>query len=178
MSEDPIRGSVRGAYAYVDNQPTLLLDPSGKLAELYCDIIPSDRGKTKFEKAVLLVVGPTHCYLRIACAGYDSFYELYGPPKWNPKYGIPAINPFNQDRINHSTKHPIIPPTGMKCCEFEERLRTAFMEYEGEIPEYNPLGPNSNTFVQTIIQKAGGSGQFPFNAYGAEYHPDLTPRTP
>jgi hypothetical protein len=58
-------------------------------------------------------------------------------------------------------------PSGMKCCEFEERVRQAFSDYEGEVPPYNALGPNSNTFIETVIKMAGGTGDFPTNAYGA-----------
>jgi hypothetical protein len=52
----------------------------------------------------------------------------------------------------------------MKCCEFEHRLDRAFDHQAASLSEYNRLGPNSNTFTNNIIQEAGGSADFPFNA--------------
>ena len=63
----------------------------------------------------------------------------------------------------------LTPPTGMRCCEFEDRLVQAFNHQASDLPGYSASGPNSNTFVNNIIQEAGGTGDFPFNAYGWNY---------
>lgn len=120
----------------------------------------------------LFLANPTHCYLRVACHGKDVYLELYGPPV-NPdgglgKYGIPHNDsPYNPDRAKNSGKYPLHPPSGMGCCEFEDRLMNAFEQQAANLPVYNPLGPNSNTFLSNIITSAGGTADFPPNAFGA-----------
>jgi hypothetical protein len=58
-------------------------------------------------------------------------------------------------------------PSGYKCCQLEVNLLNAFQKESGNIPLYNGYpGPNSNTFVFTIVSEAGGSVQFPNTAYG------------
>ena len=73
LSEDPI-GFHGGEdfYLYAANKPTLLIDPSGLLAELYCEDVASAQNRTDG--------GPTkHCFIRIKCIGVDVTLELYGP---------------------------------------------------------------------------------------------------
>lgn len=41
-----------------------------------------------------------------------------------------------------------------------------FQQQATNLPTYNPLGPNSNTFAYDIITRAGGTAEFPANAYG------------
>lgn len=68
-SEDPARFA-GGAdfYACAINNPVNYIDPTGLLAELYCNKIPSSRGGAK-NYIFLLIAQPTHCYLRVACHG-------------------------------------------------------------------------------------------------------------
>lgn len=66
-------------------------------------------------------------------------------------------------------EHTLTPPPGMGCCEFENRLDRAFDDQASHLPEYSASGPNSNTFANNIIWEAGGRGDFPWNAYGANY---------
>jgi uncharacterized protein RhaS with RHS repeats len=167
LSEDAYReGLDRSLYDYVGNNPGIFVDPSGLVARLYCDIIPTGRGRTLGQQVGLAIAHPTHCYLYISCHGSGHYLELYGPPV-NGKYGIPHNDqPLNLDRIDHSVERTLIPPPGMGCCEFEDRLEKAFEDQASHLPEYNPLGPNSNTFVNNIIREAGGVGDLPFNAYG------------
>lgn len=167
ISEDPTRFSGGGNfYSYTMNQPLNFVDPTGLLAELYCDKIGSSRGGSK-NSIFLFLAQPTHCYIRVACHGKDVYLELYGPPKGG-YFGIPHNDsPFNQDRANHSTKHPLNPPPGMKCCEFEDRLMQAYQYQSTHLDFYEGTGPNSNTFASDIIHRAGGTAEFPPNAYGA-----------
>jgi RHS repeat-associated protein len=171
-NEDPSKFS-GGAnfYAYAINNPVNFFDPTGLLAELYCDPIPSSRGGAK-NSIILLIAAPTHCYIRVACHGKDVYLELYGPPL-NPdgslgKYGHPHNDsPYNSERAGSAAWHvPIHPPGGMGCCQFEDRLMDAFNQQAANLPLYNPLGPNSNTFAYNIITTAGGTAEFPANAYG------------
>ena len=101
--------------------------------------------------------------------------ELYGPPV-NGRYGLPHNDQLlNLDRAGTSTEHTLTPPPGMKCCEFENKLDNAFNDQAANLPEYNKYGPNSNTFVNNIIQEAGGTGDFPFNVYGWSWAPPSHP---
>jgi len=166
LSEDPLRSDARASqYIYARNQPTNLVDPSGLLAELRCERIPSSRGGLK-GSVPILAFGALHCYLRVACNGKDETLELYGPIPGG-KYGVPAANPFNPGRNFSPPVYPVDPPTGLKCCEFEKRLRDAFDQLKSQLPEYHAYpGPNSNTFVQDVITQAGGSANFPWNGFG------------
>ena len=167
LSEDLIRFSGgENFYTYVSNSPVSFLDPSGLLAEMYCERIPSSRGGSFLGDAILFVSQAMHCYIHVKCAGIDETLELYGPQNQSDKTGHPHINPFNPNRGGR--KFPISPPTGANCngCQFEQRLIDAYQRNSGMVPTYNPQGPNSNTFAHQIIIDAGGTADFPIGAYG------------
>jgi hypothetical protein len=48
-------------------------------------------------------------------------------------------------------------------------LVRAFNDQASHLPEYGGSGPNSNTFVNNIIREAGGTADFPWNAYGSGF---------
>ena len=140
----------------------ILVDPTGLVARLYCEKIPSTRGGSFFNDLILAVVGPYHCYLYVSCHGSGHYLELYGPGPGDPKHGRPHDDqPFNPDRAKKSTECPINAPPGMKNCEFEDRLIQSFGNQAANVPEYNKFGPNSNTFVHNVITGAGGSVTVP-----------------
>jgi RHS repeat-associated protein len=170
LSEDWDReGLNKSLYSYVGNNPGIFVDPSGLVARLYCEIIPIGRGRTLGQQIGLAISHPAHCYLYVSCHGSGHYLELYGPPV-NGSHGIPHNDqPFNLERANNSTQQTLTPPPGMGCCEFENRLDRAFDDQAANLPEYNASGPNSNTFVNNIIWEAGGTGNFPWNAYGSNY---------
>ena len=161
ISEDPI-GFHGGEdfYLYAANEPTLLVDPSGLLAELYCEDIAGAQNRTDG--------GPTkHCFIRIKCFGVDVTLELYGPVNNQAKKGRPEINDFNRNR--KAQKYPLnYPHSSLGCCgPFEDNVFKAFEHSAANLPDYNGLGPNSNTFVNGIINMAGGSASFPPGAVGS-----------
>ena len=103
-----------------------------------------------------------HCYLRVACNRKDETFEITSP--FTNKKATPHVNTFNPKRGGR--RFPIHPPPGLKCCEFEDRLRDAFKREVGRLPIYHAWeGPNSNTFVNQMIMDAGGYGEFPIGAY-------------
>jgi RHS repeat-associated protein len=163
ISEDPIhRFSEKSAYPYVSNNPLVLVDPTGLVATLYCEKIPSTRGGSFFNNLILAIVGPYHCYLYVSCHGSGHYLELYGPGPDDPQHGRPhSDQPFSPERAKNSIEYPLNSPGGMKCCEFEDRLVQSFNQQAGNIPEYNGLGPNSNTFIYNVISGAGGSVPVP-----------------
>jgi hypothetical protein len=100
----------------------------------------------------LLISRARHCFIHVKCiGGYDVTIELYGPQE-DPKHGSPHMNPFNPNR--GGTHFPITSPSGYKCCQLEVNLLNAFQKESGNLPIYNGYpGPNSNTFVFTIISE-------------------------
>ncbi|MGB6544366.1 MAG: RHS repeat-associated core domain-containing protein, partial [Candidatus Acidiferrales bacterium] len=170
LSEDPIRFSGGdGFYTYASNSPVSFLDPSGLLAELYCERISPMRGGSFLGDAMLFVSQAMHCYIHVKCAGIDETLELYGPSGPGDRTGHPHVNPFNPNRsgwLYSRREFNIYPPPGLNCCGFEQRLVDAYNRNSGMVPGYNPLGPNSNTFAHQIIIDAGGTADFPIGAYG------------
>jgi RHS repeat-associated protein len=174
MSEDPIRFDGDGAnfYGYVSNSPLNFVDPSGMLAELICEPIPSTRGGWK-NTIPMALSRAHHCFIHVKCKDYDVTIELYGPQS-DPKHGEPHKNPFNPNR--RGIRRPITSPWGCdgkgnsKNCQLEDNLLRFFQQESGNVPIYNGFpGPNSNTFVRKIIDEAGGSVEFPNTAYGSDY---------
>jgi len=165
ISEDPARLSGDGPnfYAYAQNRPTLLVDPGGLLAEIYCERLGSG-GSTWWQHILLFSIQAMHCYLRVVCNGKDETFEITGPFVNNK--ATPHNDPFSPKRGGR--KFPVHPPSGLKCCEFENRLRDAFNREVGRLPIYNAWGPNSNTFVNQMITDAGGYGEFPIGAYSVD----------
>jgi RHS repeat-associated protein len=165
ISEDPARlsGDSPNFYAYAQNRPTLLVDPGGLLAEIYCERLGSG-GSTWWQHILLFSIQAMHCYLRVVCNGKDETFEITGPFVNNK--ATPHNDPFNPKRGGR--KFPVHPPSGLKCCEFENRLRDAFNREVGRLPIYNAWGPNSNTFVNQMITDAGGYGDFPIGAYSVD----------
>lgn len=165
LSEDPagLRGDGPNLYAYTLNRPTVLVDPTGLLAEIYCERIPS-AGATWWQNIGLTLGQAMHCRLRVVCNGQDQTFEI-GHPFVNNK-ATPHATTTNPNRPGRKFK--VYPPPGLKCCEFEKRLVDAFNREAGNLPNYNAWGPNSNTFVNQLITDAGGYGDFPIGAIGAD----------
>ncbi|HKV61537.1 MAG TPA: hypothetical protein VJO16_06470 [Candidatus Acidoferrum sp.] len=169
LREDPIHQfSDKSAYTYVSNNPLVLVDPTGLIARLYCERIPTTRGGSFFNNLILAIVRPYHCYLYVSCHGHGHYYELYGPGPGDPKHGRPHDDqPFNPDRAKNSTECPLNPPAGAKGCEFEDQLVQSFGNQAANLPEYEPTGPNSNTFIFNVIIGAGGTVPVPPSTFKA-----------
>jgi RHS repeat-associated protein len=173
LSEDPLQfAGDSNFYTYVGNSPLNLMDPSGKLAELYCETIPiftggPVRAGEKFALDLALGFRAKHCFLRISCKDKDRFFEIGGtdPEYRGGKYGTPSITPFNSGRTGDAEKVPIHEPSGTHCCEFEKKLEDAFYDQVRQFPPYSAFGPNSNTFVINVINEAGGTATLPFQAW-------------
>jgi RHS repeat-associated protein len=168
LNEDPLGfGGGPNFYTYVENDPNNFIDPSGKLAELYCETIEVLTGGIlrASEKLALAALGirPKHCFLRIACHGKDQFFELYGTdPEYRAgKFGRPSITPFNPDRAGSGQKIPLQGSSGSPCCQFEQQLQDSFSRQVLQLPPYRATGPNSNTFILGVINGAGGSANLP-----------------
>jgi RHS repeat-associated protein len=58
-------------------------------------------------------------------------------------------------------------------CKFIDCLRKTMKEFNDENSNYNPLGPNCNTFASKLIERCGGKASFPISAIGAIYMPDV-----
>jgi RHS repeat-associated protein len=174
ISEDPI-GFSGGAdfYAYVANDPVNWIDPLGLFAEVICEPIPAMRGGWKYA-IPLFLSRAHHCFIHAKCDDYDVTIELYGPSAQDPRHGSPHRNPYNPNRGD--IRVPIQVPPGNPCCTFENNLLKNFQKESANIPIYSGYpGPNSNTFVYTIVTESGGSVKMPPTAYGWDYRPPAPP---
>ena len=97
ISEDParLRGDGANFYAYAQNRPTVLVDPGGLLAEIYCERLGSG-GSTWWQHILLFSIQAMHCYLRVACNGKDETFEITSPFVNNK--ATPHRDPFNPKR--------------------------------------------------------------------------------
>ena len=127
LGEDKFHKDAESLYSYVGNNPLILVDPSGLVARLYCEKIQISRGGTLYEKLGLLITNEYHCHLYVSCHGGGHYLELYGPGPGDPKHGRPHNDqPLNLERAGRSAigngfEYPLTPPSGMNCCEFEDR---------------------------------------------------------
>lgn len=80
MGEDPAKwsGDNLNFYAYAQNRPTLMVDPLGLLAEIYCERLGSG-GSTWWQHILLFSVQAMHCYLRVKTECKDEEFEITGP---------------------------------------------------------------------------------------------------
>ena len=174
LSGDPLGfGGGTNFYQYAMNQPTDFIDPYGLLAELYCDKVRIMRGGWK-AAPLMLAFRPTHCFIRVKCKSYDRIIQLAGPPQLPDgsfgKYGLPMDSQYSPEAVADANKYPIHPPANMGCCEFEDLLLDKFQRAIETLPHYSGYpGPNSNTFANQIITSAGGTADFPSNAYGSNF---------
>ena len=153
ISEDPlgVEGDSMNFYAYVGNHPTIMIDPSGLLAEVLCESV---------KQAYLgFFFSARHCRLRVSCSSagiQDYTYELNGRSAAQPI----TAEPFDPHRPGF--RPPMNAPCG-KACTFENCLVKKLQMYIANpqnIGQYDPVNHNSNWFVWDVIASCNGNVNF------------------
>jgi RHS repeat-associated protein len=153
LNEDPLGfGGGENFYAYVKNDPTNLVDPLGLFAEVICEPVRQHH---------LGFWGARHCRLRVSCSHTmpDKTYELNGRTSNQP------LTVASYDPSRPGYRIPLHTPN-TKCnnCDCEQCLVTAFnffYDNPSELPHYDPLHQNSNSFVSSLVFRCGGQVDFP-----------------
>ncbi|WP_248543351.1 RHS repeat-associated core domain-containing protein [Myxococcus fulvus] len=171
LQPEPIltkRATLRPTYSYALGNPIRHIDSSGLDVEVYCEWInqpiPGGLGR--------------HCYIRAyenMSGGYDVTLEIWGPPNastGDPDYpfetwgnrGRPKEIPYAHapNRINLPGTLKI--PVDNQYHAVEDCALESFRTEAARLPEYNGLGPNSNTFVLDILAGCGLSAELSWNA--------------
>jgi hypothetical protein len=136
------------------------------------EVIPSTRGGGPVGTAVLAVTQARHCYIEVNCPerNYHVTLEVYGPQPGAPN-GRPMMDLSKPTRNANATTNTIYGPGSgsnpsryepcpNRECRFENELINQFNMHQPP-PTYSSTGPNSNTFVASIINGAGGIVVFP-----------------
>ena len=165
ISEDPLKfADGPNTLAYVQNNPTGAADPLGLSAKIRCEIIS---GKGWGMDVGFRIANARHCYLDVDCPGkYHVSLEIYGPGPGFPN-GKPMNQPDNPGRDRNTTWRPL--KDCPQNCDFEDGLLRSFQRESRNLPPYDAMGPNSNTFVSEVVRGAGGNPTFPGGAYGNDY---------
>lgn len=125
LREDPIHQfSEKSSYSYVSNNPLVLVDPTGLVARLYCEQIPSPRGGSWAQDLALAILELYHCHLYVSWHGMGHHLELYVPGPDDPKHERPHRDqPLNLSRAANSLEEPLKPPAHVVEAPPRRRLR-------------------------------------------------------
>ena len=120
---------------------------------------------------------PLHCSVRIGCSafdlrrgqcrGYDRRLEILGPGHAGGT-GIPHDESWTGVVEPGTVRATVIERTPSFSCTREDCIRSNYEHLSKNLPTYNPLGPNSNTFARDITRGCGMYVMFPQAAYGAD----------
>ncbi len=119
-----------------------------------------------------------HAFLRVKTDKVDKIVELWGPEE-GARTGRPRIDDYSEEKIEGranvvkegEVKDPESDPENY---DFENsilEIAKFFSEQDKKgdyknLPDYKALGPNSNSYVKSLIQLSGGQLDLPFSAFG------------
>jgi RHS repeat-associated protein len=158
-------------YNYVLNNPINKTDPNGDTVRVYTELVAATGYTTR------------HSFMRVTTDKVDVIIELWGPNASETvrATGRPHIDKYDSGKMNrtwvteHTVTRPKDSPEGNY--KFENKIlkdaaffskqtvdsKTGKIDYPN-VPEYKATGPNSNGYVNFLIQHAGGQVDLPWNA--------------
>ncbi|HUP60001.1 MAG TPA: RHS repeat-associated core domain-containing protein, partial [Thermoanaerobaculia bacterium] len=170
-------------YAYVGGNPINASDPLGLKAELVCRAVKPGG----WAGAVIGVVGfythfkPLHCRLRVTCPCSDGKGDPKAP--FDKTVGWENITgkglTLTQDEYLAAGYDDgffgpwFSVPVQSKAsgCDFERCALSLHKNMGSNLPPYNIMGPNSNSYVNHLIKSCGGSANLPPAALGGSPNP-------
>lgn len=178
-------------YNYALENPLKFIDPNGEEVRAYTErlglgvysksvpgplrsVPPSFRLQALFFGAVVWeAYGPRHSFIQVTTDKADKMIELGGPlpghKEGNPLANQAAGAKERPDQLEHSVSRPVgVAETDYS---FENKIleiHNQMSEYikTNQLPVYEGLGTNSNSYVEFLIQAAGGKVDLPSNAKG------------
>ena len=135
-------------YTYVENRPPAEFDPDGlNSVKLEC-------GTT--HNTIADLFGARHCAVvtNCKCSKKSERLEIGGNPTGGtpPKFDNPNYDP--QNGADNESRYSVTCPDDASC-KAAKCLKQAYDSTSP--PNYNPLGPNSNTFARSLLTKCGCS---------------------
>jgi RHS repeat-associated protein len=148
LSEDPA-GRVDGPnlYTYAVNEPTRRIDPLGDTSQCCsCSVQVKCR-----PVGGLIGIFADHCYIVAKDAQCKTWYIESGP-NGNQNFAGEGNSPKGLDATSSTTWTG---DTGTSDCKVVECLRRSIANWNSANVAYDPMGPNSNSFVSWILTECG-----------------------
>jgi RHS repeat-associated protein len=176
---DPVK-EFKSPYVGMANDPISFIDRRGDSVWVFSEQVKLD---TWWPKNSLVHFFGRHLFLRVKTDVFDLTIELQGPRKtikrgdieerYTGRTGTPTFKSFSPKNFKNGrgTVHgPVLVSGDTENFNFEYKVLNEFFRFirkeeddDGvfdfsELPDYNGYGPNSNGFVQHLLQNAGHPG--------------------
>jgi hypothetical protein len=161
-------------YVYTLNNPIKYFDPNGEEVKVYSEILLPNAvsraglyGKAAYGFTWLIGEPMRHSFMRVTTDKFDIRIEL-GAPKDGKKIGDYQMQLWTPQERFGQAEYEVERPDGIVSnnYSFEYEIIKIADLIEEFLPDYAGEGPNSNGFIQFLIEQAGGKVKLPFNAYG------------
>jgi RHS repeat-associated protein len=176
LAVDPLSGKYPHAspYNYTLDNPIIFFDPDGRDVKAYSERIQRPlfnavdvvgRSMGVWQGVLATAMHPRHSFLRVSTDKTDVIIELWGPD--GGESGRPRQDPYEEQDRPGQQEHDVEGPMGAENnYELENNILAIYDVIKDNLPAYDPMGPNSNGFVNWLVTKAGGKVKLPVSAVG------------